>query len=299
MSSRQDKPRTCAYPECDVVLPVPKTGRPRKTCSDAHRSAKYRRNKAAEQTTTAHPAAPESTEPITQEPLPDSQHNVLLFGETIHRSAANFVQALTDGRDPDQALATLRRTVPVFTKRLLDQATAAHREALGLPNPAALDAQEARETAERIPAAQTDPDRTAFVTTRHETPVEPQITIPWPARTQRSVPVPPTPRDRFGPAPTTIDLTDDLGPGWTLVGWPDHPDVYYVCVHNLAAGWIERGIAGQTRWAVVYGGTYLTDRFQQPLLHTTPALAAREVQAYFHRRQREVRAQSRGGTATP
>ncbi|MFD8781317.1 hypothetical protein [Kitasatospora sp. NPDC059599] len=167
--------------------------------------------------------------------------------------------------------------------------------------PAALAVREAREAAERIPVTLTDPDRPAFVTTRHETPADLPATIPLPARTQRPVPVPPIPRDRFGPATTTIDLTDDLGPGWTLAGWPGHPDVYYVCIHKLAAGWIERGIAGQPHWAAIYGGTYLTDpRFQQPLLHNVPEPAAREVQAYFHRRQREVSAQSQGdAAATP
>ncbi|MEU6236288.1 hypothetical protein [Kitasatospora sp. NPDC047058] len=184
MRSPQDKPRTCAYPGCNVVLPVPKTGRPRKTCSDAHRSAKYRRNKAAEQTTTAQPApAAAPSEPASREPLPEPQDNVLLLGETIHRSAANFVQALADGRDPSQALTTLRRIVRIFTRRLLEQATAARREALGLPDPAV---QEAREAAERIPVTPTTPDRPAFVTARHETPAEqPTSNAPRSHRTPR------------------------------------------------------------------------------------------------------------------
>ncbi|MGW4808089.1 hypothetical protein [Kitasatospora sp. NPDC004272] len=278
---------------------MPHTGRPARFCGTACRSKAYRRRRAAhlaardDQNQTRPPV---ETAPAADEPPAGPHQNVLLLGNALGEAADAYVRQLTDGDDPDRALNTLTRVTAVYYKRLIEQARHARREALGLPDPADLIREGLAEsaTAMHSPAPEVPAARDARTSvTRHETttPDQPAAT-PTRRISSALVPVPASPRNRFGRPTATHSLADELGDGWTLAGWPDQPDVFYVLLHKLAVGWVERGIVGTGYWVAIGNPTasvYITDhRSQQPLLHHSPQTAARTLKAAFDQRRAQL-----------
>ncbi|KJY27425.1 hypothetical protein [Streptomyces sp. NRRL S-495] len=90
--------------------------------------------------------------------------------------------------------------------------------------------------------------------------------------------VPPQQRPGLG-NPRFLRALDEIGTGWHLYHWDNLETMYLVVRDNRAVGWVEYGLWGTRRWiSVVLPNSYVAGpEDDSPLLHTSPALAARTV----------------------
>ncbi|MFI6158251.1 hypothetical protein ACIBCA_36825 [Kitasatospora sp. NPDC051170] len=90
--------------------------------------------------------------------------------------------------------------------------------------------------------------------------------------------VPPNQRPELG-QPQFLRALDEIGEGWHLYHWPNLETLYLVVRDNRAVGWVEHGLWNTRRWvSVLMPNSYVAGPDDDsPLLHTSPAMAARTV----------------------
>ncbi|WP_371493447.1 hypothetical protein OG871_39200 [Kitasatospora sp. NBC_00374] len=224
---RKDDPSESPAPEpvgaacghCGALLPPAPRGRPRAYCdlsckskAARHRIAQRPKPAAPSPTAAAAPPAPPGLDLLaaaTDGQAPGPRGRVLELAESLAGIAYHFVRTLDDG-DQARALATLRRTVPLFTAELLEQAQAAYddAQAAAAPTPGggSADREDSVFTKRRFETPGPGSGTTAVVPAPADGPTPPSAQAPDPAAASpaRSIDGPSFSNRRFeNPAPET------------------------------------------------------------------------------------------------